>query len=90
MSATSLRFISFEPLLGPVDQVDLTDIDWVIVGGESGPGARPMDLEWARDIRDRRQAMKISFFFKQLGGVWDKHDGAKALLDGQLWTEYPK
>jgi protein gp37 len=63
----AIRFISAEPLLGPLDDLDLRGIDWLIVGGESGSNHRPMDLDWARDIRDRCQAAGTSFFFKQLG-----------------------
>jgi len=63
----AVRFISFEPLLGPVDNVDLTGIQWVIVGGESGPNARPMHPDWARSIRDQCQAAGVKFFFKQWG-----------------------
>ena len=62
-----VRFLSLEPLLGPLPSLDLTDIDWVIVGGESGPGARPMRLPWVRDIRDRCIEANIPFFFKQWG-----------------------
>ncbi len=63
----AVRFLSLEPLLGPLPSLDLTDIDWVIVGGESGPGARPMDPEWIRDIRDRCVEAGVAFFFKQWG-----------------------
>lgn len=68
----AIRFISAEPLLGPLPDLDLAGIDWLIVGGESGSNHRPMDLEWARDIRDRCQAAGTSFFFKQLGGTLAK------------------
>ncbi|HNR11199.1 MAG TPA: phage Gp37/Gp68 family protein [Nitrosomonas europaea] len=84
----AVRFLSLEPLLGPMSQVDLAGVDWVIVGGESGPGARPMEAEWARDVRDRCVAMGIPFFFKQWGGVNKKRAGR--LLDGHLWSQYPK
>ncbi len=84
----ALRFLSCEPLLGPLE-LDLTGIGWVIVGGESGPGARSMDLAWARSIRDQCHADGIPFFLKQLGGVVDKRGHDRALLDGQLWREVP-
>jgi len=87
MSTANLRFVSFEPLLGPVD-VDLTGIDWVIVGGESGPGARPIKIEWVRSIRDQCIEKKIPFFFKQWGGVNKKKAGR--LLDGREWNEMPR
>jgi protein gp37 len=86
----AVRFLSVEPMLGPVDKVDLTDIDWVICGGESGHGARPMDLVWARDLRDRCVAAAIPFFLKQLGGSRDKRGGDDAILDGRRWTEFPQ
>jgi len=84
----AVRFLSCEPLLGPL-QLNLKDIHWVIAGGESGPGARPMNLEWARSIREQCQAQGVPFFLKQLGGVHDKRGKDKALLDGQLWREMP-
>jgi protein gp37 len=84
----SVKFVSFEPLLGPVGEVDLTGIDWVIVGGESGPGARPMAEDWAIDIRDRCQRAKVAFFFKQWGGARPKSGGR--LLRGREWNEYPR
>src|SRR5579875_2532800 len=64
----AVRFLSVEPLLGPLGDLDLAEIDWVIVGGESGPGARPISLEWVTDIRDRCTASGVAFFFKQWGG----------------------
>lgn len=84
----AVKFLSCEPLLGPLD-LDLSAIDWVIVGGESGPGARPMNLDWARSIREQCQAVGVPFFLKQLGGVVDKHGKEHALLDGRLWREMP-
>ncbi len=81
------RFLSCEPLLGPLPHLDLADIDWVIVGGESGPRARPMDPQWARDIRDQCADAKTAFFFKQWGGHTPKTNGR--LLDGRTWDEYP-
>ncbi|MGA2513901.1 MAG: phage Gp37/Gp68 family protein [Candidatus Limnocylindrales bacterium] len=84
----AVRFISAEPLLGPLPSLDLTEIDWLIVGGESGAGARPMNPDWARDLRDRALAAGVPFFFKQWGGRTPKVAGR--LLDGQLWDEYPE
>ena len=82
-----VRFLSVEPLIGPVGILDLTDIDWVIVGGESGPGARPMRMEWARDIRDQCITAGVAFFFKQWGGLRPKSGGRE--LDGREWNEFP-
>ncbi len=81
------RFVSFEPLLGPIGPVDLSGIAWAIVGGESGPGARPMDESWAIELRDRCQASSVAFFFKQWGGARPKSGGR--LLDGEAWHEFP-
>jgi len=81
-----VRFLSCEPLLGPLD-LDLSSIDWVIVGGESGVGYRPMDLDWARRIRDGCVAECVPFFFKQVGGRTPKAGGRS--LDGQTWSQYP-
>jgi protein gp37 len=81
------KFLSIEPLLGPLHRVNLRGIDWVIVGGESGPGARPVDPEWVREIRDRCTAARIPFFFKQWGGVFKSRTGR--LLDGRKWDEMP-
>ena len=83
----SVKFVSFEPLLGPVGSVDLNGIDWAIVGGESGPRARPMAEEWAIEIRDQCRAAKVAFFFKQWGGVRPKSGGR--LLRGREWNQYP-
>ena len=82
-----VRFLSIEPLIGPVGHLDLTGIGWVIVGGESGPGARPMAAEWVREIRDQCITAKVPFFFKQWGGFRPKQGGRK--LDGCEWSEYP-
>lgn len=82
-----IKFLSLEPLLGPLPDLDLTDIDWVIVGGESGPGARPMDPDWVRDIRDQCQASGVPLHFKQWGGVRKKETGR--VLDGRTWDEWP-
>ncbi|MDQ7827005.1 MAG: phage Gp37/Gp68 family protein [Candidatus Eremiobacteraeota bacterium] len=82
-----LKFISFEPLIGPIDNIDLSGIDWVIVGGESGPGARPMAKQWVIKIRDKCEEMSIPFFFKQWGGTQKSKTGR--LLEGKIWDEYP-
>ena len=82
-----VRFLSLEPLLGPLDDLCLDDIHWVIVGGESGPGARPMDPDWVRSIRDQCLEQKVPFFFKQWGGVQKKKAGR--ILDGRTWDEMP-
>src|SRR5262245_56169272 len=83
----AVKFISFEPLLGPIGEVDLAGIDWAIVGGESGPKARPMDEAWAIELRDRCLAAGVAFFFKQWGGIRPKTGGR--LLRGREWNEYP-
>jgi protein gp37 len=83
----SVRFLSVEPLIGPVGKLDLTDIDWVIVGGESGPGARPMKEEWAVHIRNLCIGARVPFFFKQWGGRTPKTGGR--LLDGEEWSQFP-
>lgn len=82
-----VKFLSLEPLLGPVPSLDLTEIDWVIVGGESGPGARPMKEEWVLQIRDRCIMAAVPFFFKQWGGAVKKRTGR--VLDGKTWDEMP-
>lgn len=82
-----IKFMSLEPLLGPVENLNLTEIDWVIVGGESGPGARPIHEEWATNIRDQCLISQIPFFFKQWGGVRKKNNGR--ILQGQIWNEIP-
>ena len=83
-----VKFLSLEPLLGPLDDLNLEGIDWVIVGGESGPGARPMDAAWVRGIRDRCLKSGVPFFFKQWGGVRKKLAGRE--LDGRTWSEMPQ
>ncbi|MBS1963097.1 MAG: phage Gp37/Gp68 family protein [Bdellovibrionales bacterium] len=83
----AVKFLSLEPLLGPLQKLNLKGIDWVIAGGESGPGARPMDPEWVRDIRDQCKKAKVAFFFKQWGGVWKKRTGR--VLDGRTWDQMP-
>ena len=82
-----VRFLSIEPLIAPVGKLDLCAIDWVIVGGESGPGARPMDARWALDIRDQCIKAKVAFFFKQWGGRWPKAGGR--LLENKEWNDLP-
>lgn len=83
-----IRFLSIEPLIGPVGRLDLMGINWVIVGGESGPGARPMERQWVREIRDQCRANDIAFFFKQWGGLRPKSGGRK--LDRREWNQFPK
>ena len=87
-SPAGIRFLSIEPLIGPIGELDLAGIDWVIVGGESGPKARPMKERWVRDIRDQCVAADVAFFFKQWGGARPKSGGRK--LKGREWNEYPK
>ena len=84
---SAVRFLSVEPLLGPIPNLSLKGIDWVIVGGESGPGNRPPDGNWVRQIRDQCVAASVPFFFKQWGGKTPKSGGR--LLDGRLWNQMP-
>ncbi len=81
------KFLSLEPLLGPLSRLDLAGIDWVIVGGESGPGARPVQAAWVREIRDSCLDGGVPFFFKQWGGVFKKRAGR--VLDGRTWDQMP-
>ena len=83
----AVKFLSLEPLLGPLPKLDLDGIDWVIVGGESGPGARPMDPAWALDLCDQCRRAGVPFFFKQWGGARRKRSGR--LLEGRTWDEMP-
>ena len=83
-----VKFLSLEPLLGPLHGLNLRGIDWVIVGGESGPGARPMEPEWVREIRDRCLRSNVPFFFKQWGGPIKSRTGR--LLDGKTWDGMPR
>jgi len=83
----AVRFLSVEPLLGPIPRLPLDGIDWVIVGGESGPSARAAKPEWIRGIRDRCLALDVPFFFKQWGGVQKKRQGRT--LDGRTWDDMP-
>ncbi len=82
-----IRFVSFEPLLGPIVGANLLDIDWAIVGGESGPSARTMDIRWVRELLDVCRRDGTAFFFKQWGGTNKKRSGRE--LDGRTWDEYP-
>ncbi len=84
----AVRFLSLEPLLGPLPDIDLSNIDWVIVGGESGPGARPMHADWVTDINNQCLAANVPFFFKQWGGVRKKAAGR--LLENKTWDEMPE
>lgn len=83
-----IKFISFEPLLGPIRGVNLEGIDWVIVGGESGPRSRIVRQEWVMDIRDQCQTAEVPFFFKQWGGFHKKRAGRR--LEGRIWSEMPQ
>jgi len=84
----AVRFVSFEPLIGAVGDVDLTEIDWAIVGGESGPRARQMRREWIDQIRQACHRHGVAFFFKQWGGANKRATGR--ILDGRTWDDYPK
>lgn len=86
-TGAAVKFLSLEPLLGPLPKLNLSDIDWVIVGGESGPGARSIDPDWVLDLRNQCQQADVPFFFKQWGGVNKKRTGR--LLDGRTWDELP-
>ena len=83
----AVRFISAEPLLGPLDGLNLEGIHWLIAGGESGPGHRPIRPQWLRDLRDRCVEQRVAYFFKQWGGNRPKSGGRS--LDGKLWDEMP-
>ena len=83
----AVRFLSLEPLLGPIEALPLEGIHWVIVGGESGPGARPMDPEWVKDIQGKCRKLQVPFFFKQWGGVNKKRAGR--MLEGKTWDGMP-
>jgi protein gp37 len=82
-----VKFLSLEPLLGPLPALNLESIDWVIVGGESGPGARPIDPAWVLEIRDQCLDAGVPFFFKQWGETRKKKSGRE--LDGRTWDEMP-
>jgi protein gp37 len=83
-----VRFLSVEPLIGPMGKLNLDGIDWVIIGGESGPHARPMKPDWVREVRDQCIDSGVALFFKQWGGFRPKSGGRE--LDGREWNEYPK
>jgi protein gp37 len=84
---SAVRFLSLEPLLGPLPGIDLRGMDWIIVGGESGPRHRPIEPGWVRDIRDQCHVANVAFFFKQWGGRTPKAGGR--LLDGRTWDQFP-
>jgi len=84
----SVRFLSIEPLIGAIGNMNLKGIHWVIAGGESGPGYRPMEVNWAKEVRDQCRKAKVPFFFKQWGGVRPKSGGRE--LDGKEWNGYPE
>lgn len=86
-TGAKIKFLSLEPLLGPLPDLNLKGIDWVIVGGESGPGARPMDRAWVVDIRNQCLDARVPFFFKQWGGINKKKAGR--MLEGRTWDEMP-
>jgi protein gp37 len=88
VTGAHIKFLSLEPLLAPMPDLNLSGIDWVIVGGESGPGARPMPAHWATDLRDQCRRAEVHFYFKQWGGVFKKRNGR--LLEGRTWDEIPK
>jgi protein gp37 len=83
-----VKFLSLEPLLGPLRKIKLRGIDWVIVGGESGPSARRVDPAWVTEIRDQCVSAGVAFFFKQWGGVQKKRTGRE--LEGRTWDEMPR
>jgi protein gp37 len=86
--AAAVRFLSLEPLIGPLTELNLKGIHWAIIGGESGPGARPMEPDWVIDIRDQCREARVAFFFKQWGGVFKKRNGRT--LQGRTWDELPQ
>ena len=86
-TGANIKFLSLEPLLGDLGELELNGIDWVIVGGESGPGSRPIKIDWVRNIREQCLAQNVPFFFKQWGGTNKKKTGK--LLDGRIWNEMP-
>jgi protein gp37 len=81
-----VRFISAEPLLGPLPDLDLSGVDWLIVAGESGPQFRPMDHHWARGLRDAALAQRVAFFFKQSSGIRTEME---TCLEGRAWRQLP-
>jgi protein gp37 len=87
LTNAAIKFLSLEPLLGPIIDFNLNGLDWVIAGGESGPSARPMEPYWVTSIRDQCQNYEVPFFFKQWGGVRKKKAGRE--LEGRVWDEMP-
>jgi len=87
-TSARIRFLSLEPLLGPITAMDLSNIDWIIAGGESGPNSRPLNPQWVRTIRDACTAQNVAFHFKQWGGVNKKAAGR--VLDARTWDEMPR
>jgi protein gp37 len=87
-SPAPVKFLSIEPLLESLGVIDLAGLSWVIVGGESGPGARPMLEEWVLSVREQCRAVGVPFFFKQWGGVWKSRNGRR--LEGKVYSQYPK
>jgi protein gp37 len=87
IAQAAVRFISAEPLLSSLNDLELDEIDWLIGGGESGRGHRPVDIAWARELRDKCRATGVAFFWKQWGGYTPKSGGRE--LDGKVWDEYP-
>lgn len=86
-TSAHIKFLSLEPLLSDLGRLDLNNIDWVIVGGESGPGARPIHIDWVRNIREQCISQDVPFFFKQWGGTNKKKTGK--VLDGKIWNQMP-
>jgi protein gp37 len=86
-TGAAVKFLSLEPLLSPIPDIDLYEIDWVIVGGESGPGARPIESRWVTDIKEQCQSVRVPFFFKQWGGFNKRKNGR--ILEGRTWDEMP-
>jgi protein gp37 len=87
IAPAAVRFLSIEPLIARLGRLDLSNIDWVIVGGESGPSSRPVHIDWIREIRDQCKESQVAFFFKQWGGIRPKSGGRQ--LDGQEWSQFP-
>lgn len=88
MTGAFIKFLSIEPMLGPISNMDLNGIDWVIVGGESGPRARPIQYDWVAEVRDQCIKSEVPFFFKQWGGTNKKKAGK--VLDGKIWNQMPR
>jgi protein gp37 len=87
-TGAKVRFLSLEPLLGPQEELNLSGIHWVIVGGESGPGSRSLQKAWVMDIRDQCLAANVPFFFKQWGGIFKSRNGR--MLEGRTWDQMPE